>query len=628
RLSIGRESADHSGAAIIQLANSHRPGAEPLEVSGYLPFSWLRPMTPAIPRNEPFALNVRLPEQGLDVVKSYLPIFAKTLSLQGDGTIAGEVGVGGTLAYPAFSAKSFLLAKAPNLLVQGVGQVVPSRLHNVVVDLGFRSETRNGHAENVVEVNDFSAIGDRYAVPKAPQSFLAQLKNILGQRKAPQEVIPSIVAQGAIRLLPPANGWPSLMTMRQQSNALLAQCRYDLYAKALHIPLNMGKTYQGMLTSYLHLANRTPGMERPLLTGLLYLENSKLVYQGGQTTPFTMPQLPLSPTLSIFVQTGANNTFTIAPNNALLRGSILAVFPLTPTGPKLFPPNMVADPSESEYLQAGGRPLIDRHPLHDLSPDFLDKQAASEKYANGTYGVIRGTLAKPEIEVTYVLEPRKSQVQLPGGLLVVQSAHGSYATNIGSDMPARLQVEGSARGALDTHTVEAAIDGNLLQEGDIHNMVTFTDTAYPSGERALGDSEIFARLIGVPDLVALVQGKERVFSPMILTTLGPNMLLSSWVRRLASTVNLETLSVGLDPSWAPEASLTTPEIGTTRWSAFRLGASRTFATDPAWRLWLDYRIPNQRSWLRNVTMTGDTNNLHEQNLSLQYQLQFKTSPKK
>jgi hypothetical protein len=95
-------------------------------------------------------------------------------------------------------------------------------------------------------------------------------------------------------------------------------------------------------------------------------------------------------------------------------------------------------------------------------------------------------------------------------------------------------------------------------------------------------------------------------------------MLRKWAR---STGLLEQINLAFDETMTPEATLITPEFKVEKLGAFRLGMRNTFAEDPTWKLWVDYKVPNI-GLLRNLTISADTNEQHDINYNLQLRREF------
>lgn len=639
RLWIGLKNLGEVGATTVQLVDPRRLGMPPLEISGYLPLRWKSRLQPEIPLDQPFELTINLPEHRLAALHTYLPFITDAGGdgkLQGDGTVAGRVQLGGTIAYPEFRDRGYLTIKSPELILSHSDGDAPNRLRDVVADINFFAQREKDRLVNVIAVNDVSALYDRNDYHPPKPTLWQRFMNVLGFEKKYEPPLSNIVAQGSIKILTPLDGWASLDALLQPTS-LAQHVRYDLYAEMSKAPIKRSKIYDGTVSAYLHLGNRQDQPAVPLLNGLVFAENSTITYAGGASSPFEMPSLPFDPELSLFVQVGEKNAFVVAPDNSLVRNAIYGIFPFVSTGPQLFSPDDIAT---SGAQRRGDKALLDpRSPVFHISAESMQLGKNGDEYTNGTFGTVTGKLSDPVVNATYVLVPRKSQFQLPGGLLSVQLAHGTFKFD--SRLPNRtsLTAFGEASGTVDQQTIKASIDGELINPATEGTLVPGSEqvisglplhlesTSSPPGVRRLTETEISYRLIGAYNLMDVIQGKESMFSESIWKYYLPNIFVNSRLRALANRVNLESLSMGFDPTGNPEASLTTQEFGITPYSAFHLGASRTFSLKPDWRLWLDYRIPSEEAWLRNFSFTMETNSKQEPNLNLQYKIDFTTAGK-
>ena len=328
------------------------------------------------------------------------------------------------------------------------------------------------------------------------------------------------------------------------------------------------------------------------------------------------------------MQIGANNSVIVQPQGNLLRDTMYAAFPLIPTETTLFTPDAVADSGLAEYdreSQSPEKPWLIPGPIYNSNAEEAGAQVNADDPTRGSVGKITGSLSAPVVDIAYALKSNKSQVQLPGGLLSIRSARGNFHYDLGSALPPSLNAEGLATGTVDGYDVEGDIHGNILAaEGS--QWITFRTVNAPPGAKPLTSDDISAQLFGVPNFLAMVQNKETLFSPVTVTTLGTNMYFNSWLRRLANGLSLDTLSLGFDANWAAQTSFTTPEFGVTPWTSFRVGATRNFTVPATWRAWLEYTIPGNK-WLRNLSMTSETNDQQQSKLTLQYSLPFSTAGK-
>ncbi|HEX2950309.1 MAG TPA: hypothetical protein VHV83_12220 [Armatimonadota bacterium] len=637
RLWIGQH-----GFSTIQLKNSDITDAKPLEISGYLPVRWLGLTASPIPDDKPFSLKVHIPDQPLQqLALDYLPKLSNGKRIfSSDGTISGTVQVGGTLREPEFEDSSALYVKSSEVTLPIANSDIPNRLSNLNVDLSLIAEHENNKVKNAIILNDVSSFYDRADKKVKKPSLWDKVKVAIGIDKPKQTPLPCIVMRGSIEIPTPTGGVASFADFSAQARAAMKQIHYDIYAKTLRTPISWGELFKGTMTSYLHLGNSPSNPARPRITGLIYSEDSKVTYTGSAGAQVNSLQLPFDPELSLLIQVGQKNALVLEPKNAVLpQGSVWAQLPLIPTGPKLFSPDAVTDPVINSS-RLGVKPFLSNHPLHLCNAETLDD--GSDEFSKGSYGKVTGSLSKPVIDLIYQLEPEKSQVQLPGGLLVVDSMQGTFHCDLGASEPAKLIARGSATGTLDRYGISANVDGDLLT-ADHLPVIALATTSTPPGSAPLTPDEIWNRLIGVDDIVALVRGEQSILSPVMISKLGPNMLLGPWMRGLASAMRLNTLSLSFDQSWNPETTLTTPEFGKSRWSSFRLGASGTITDIPTWRVWLDYTIPTKLWWLQNLAVTAEVSNQSDSinsttpitattgqkyfNWQLQYTIPFKTTLK-
>ena len=658
--------------------------------------------------DEEFSLNIRVPRQSLASIKEYLLRVDPRLQVEEEGgSIEGHIALGGTVANPRFqdithegSRKTgFLRVDSRELylnfplyaitvenILTNEAQVkyawseqeriaierdtdnwrhissvlfwhsaLPDRITDATMELAFYSREAAGETINAVDLRDLSAFFDRRGASAKPRYSLIERIRMAFGAKPKIDVLPSFVSQGSVQLSTPRNGWGDFFTTTISDRPLLArlqqQLRYDFYAKTLRTPLKSGGLFTGELTAYLHLGNTRPGNPTPLLNGIIFAENSRLIYRGGEAKPFVMPALPFNPDLSLFVQIGEKCSFEFEPSTSFLqRNTFYADLRFAPSGTQLFSPESVADayamqpvfdPLRNATVRKDSKPFLDSHsPIFALTADSFSMDTL-HPIDNGSYGTVTGRASEPLINVYYVLAPRKSVVQLPGGILSVTSAYGRLRDyRIGSVELPQLSVYAEAQGSVDNYIVKAIVNSDDFFDPEMMNMptggndtgemaqgaLTFMTVSAPAGMAPLGHSEIYARLIGFNNLVALVLGKEDIFSARMVSNLGQNFLWDRWLRSFAGVVNLESISLRLDPNWSPVATITTPEFLTTRYSAFRLGIENTFADTPTWRMWLDYRIPTS-SVLRNLTLRAELNSDNSYSIGLQYMLQFELSKK-
>jgi hypothetical protein len=704
RLWIGRRGLEGEGAATLQFKGADMAPIEPLEIYGYLPIIWLGTLHPEVAADQPLYFRLNLPEQGLDVVKSYLPQLpegAKTaatvheeqaegarkvvidvrrsaplpmtllsesekqFSLRGANSLAGSTRPAPAASAPKPSAppstaddhllfvingsgedairislpksptdaghirgslevrgtrlqpeivNGVFLAEVPEIILPVTDDNLPNRLRDVSIDLGFHS-TRQGNAwVNTLVVNDCSAIYDRdgMAPPRKPGKF-EWLKKLLGTAKEDTPFRPgALVAGGTISF--------NLADARVLTPDSLD---YDLYAKLLRAPLRWKDMLQGTITSYLHLGNN-PTTHRPQIRGVVYAENGRMTYAGGGETEPSTPQLAFNPELQVAVQFGSGNVFEITPDNPLYQNTLSATLPFTAT--PLFSPIAVTD---QPYLagikrDAGGVALVAKPPIDRDHPPYQYSAETLQPYIErGTIAWITGTLAQPTIEAHFVLVPGKSHVQLPGGSLTVREGTGRMVWRPFDDLAPedRLQLiaKGEATGIVDKYTIAVRVDGNIMQDTRDGSPFQFVTLSSPQGMPPLSSSEIQARLTGLTSVADLLRGDRQIMSS--LYERAPMYLFGGWFRKVADSLGLETFAFTFDQALTPEMTMVTSEFGKSRYGSFRLGWTRTYSDLPTWKLWGDYKMPDLK-YIRNLSISADTNERGEGNVNLQYKFEF------
>lgn len=617
--------------ATLQFKGADKAPIEPLEVIGHVPFRWKGPLVPYVPSNEPIFFACRLPKQGLDVVKSYLPQPPTTNGVdapanaqllcalpqgkdwanafriyltkapQQAGTIEGSLEVHGTLDTPQIANGTFRL-QAPELLLSAADEDLPNRMRNTVVDIGFSSLSSNNQV-NIVKVNDLSTIFDRSASKPITVKNGNFITRLFGKKST---IIPpaegALVMQGAIQI--DLNRLRDAQHKLLPTNKLLNQLDYDLYAKTLRTPLRWRDLFKGTVTGYARLSNSLQEPHRPLLTGVVYLEKARLMYSDA-TAPAGEFELPFDPELSLAVQIGPDNRFDSGST-----GPVSTDFAFMPT--TLFPPFSQADLTFTQ-TGAAGKPAVERdHPAYRYTENTL------EAYG-GSHGSVVGTLVKPVLTADFALVPGQSELRFPGGTLTVDEGRGDIRFSPGS--PFRLYVKrGYATGLVDAYKVAATIDNaDLFQQANGRLPVKFTTVSAPPNMPMLSNDDITLRLVGIGDIADALQGKQQPWAPIY--HFGDQLLLQGPLAQIARKMGLQSFTFHMRPGQFPEASLTTQEFGKSRWSAFRFGTSRVLSNPPTWQVWLDYRLPDNR-FLRNFSITGNMNELHEMGANLQYQWEF------
>ncbi|MHB9132587.1 MAG: hypothetical protein ACYDBB_16075 [Armatimonadota bacterium] len=642
RIVIGQEVGDNILPSVLSFKNPKNEKMEPLEIYGYLPVRWTGPLSPEIPGDQPIFIDVRLPKQGLDLVRSYATNFPA-----GEGTVEGSLQIGGTRLQPKIENGVFY-AQSPELVFTSTDQDLPNQLKQVVVDIGFRSDPANRQG-NIISINDISALVSRSTAASAKKrgvSLPGWLRSLFfGKEKKELPTTPgAVVVKGTIRVPQEIFAGEKLPSYEEITN----QLGYDLYAKTVRAPLPWRDTFQGIVSAYLHLGSKQEPFPHPQLTGVVYAEDATFTYTAKEEEPGGALFFPLNPELALALQSGPNNEFVIAPDNKLMQLSFTASLPIMPTmvsspSPKkpatiYFSPIAMAD---KQYT--GAKPPV--NPEH-LAYRYTDKtfqefdsatsplEGAQDTIFAGTRGWVTGTLAQPEININYALQPRKGEIDLPGGILTVERATGQFYMALNDpDKPMVLRAEAVATGQLDQTEISAVIhdDVDLMQSMDATARPdTNTPFSAPTSPihftvvngTMMTDKEISERLTGFPDILAALQNKDQSLAP--ITTLSTNIVLRGPLRELAKHLGLGSASLYKRSDSLTEASITTQDLAKSNWGSFRLGGATTFDTPASWRLWFDYRVPEYRLF-KNLAIHTEINNQNGQsgrNINLQYQFEF------
>jgi hypothetical protein len=282
----------------------------------------------------------------------------------------------------------------------------------------------------------------------------------------------------------------------------------------------------------------------------------------------------------------------------------------------------------------------------DWAKDFKKRNYAVDKTSQGSVGWVEGTLANPVVAGHIVLEPNKSQVALPGGILtlstgIVDARFPLFPT--GPDDKPKMVTNVEATGDLEGHRIAAKIEGDLLKEdrGVRSGMllddpkyadrgrlpITFTELSTPSGAAPLSSDEIYSRLVGVTLLVDALERRDPndPWAEVKYQALGWGLrdITGKWVR---NNKVLDSFSLNLDPARAPEATFITKPYTHPRLGSFRLGVTTGFGTPQTWKAWTDYQLPNLRLFraisLRDFSLSANINDQKERGVSLQWRREF------
>ncbi|MHB9027027.1 MAG: DUF748 domain-containing protein [Armatimonadota bacterium] len=618
-LFIGRKTTNEDGETVfvpslLLFKDSDKAPIKPLEVYGELPFRWLGPLLPSVPNDEPLDFYVRLPQQGLDLLRAYLPDFPK-----GDGTLEGSLEVHGTQLRPVIS-NGVLFAQAPDLPLGFKQKDLPDRLRQAVIDLKFHSDPTAG--TNIIEVNNISAI-----YTQASTAPIGRKRNRLfgwftrlfdTSKDGPKTTPGAIVAQGTIEIDPKrlltAEG--KYIPFSQMPNLLT----YDLYAKTLRAPVQWQDLFQGRITSYLRLVNRQNDGNRPLLSGVVFAEDTTISYSGNVAvaSAFSLADY-FNPDFSLSLQIGQGAAFEITSQNTLVNSSFSVNVPFLPTD--LVTP---ISPTDRQLLQSGAaeKPVLDKeyYAFNFNAAQFRTTyDPDSEETIADTRGWITGNLGEPVVDVLYAVRPHRALVELPGGELTVQEGSGRIHLEPTAEKPIQIFAKGWATTMIDGTQYRAAVtEGDLLAMAP-DRILTITPVSSPRNATPLTSTQVYSRLFGVTDLTALLENRQDTLTPFVARATVP-FLNEGFFRPLGTLLGLESLYVTYDPAKNAEATLVTPEFGKSHWSAFRLGATRSLSTPVTWRAWLDYRMPS--TGLKNFWFTTEIDNEGERRINLQYQLRF------
>ena len=522
----------------------------------------------------------------------------------------GSLVVQGTRAIPRADHGTFRVS-APELRFTTDDADLPNRMRETMLDLGFSSTVTNGRRVNLVKVNDLSTIFDRADKLKPQVSWFDRL---IGKHvQPPPQIQGALVAQGMIQIDPKriVDERDNLLPLK----SLLDHLDYDLYAKTVRTPLRWRDLFKGTLSGFVRLSNTPDVQHQPLLTGVLYLEQAQLMY-GELSASGGKFAIPFNPALSVALQVGANDVFTLGKNSSASR-IIQPEFAFTPT--RLFPPFSQADQS---FAQSGAlaKPAVERnHPAYRYTASTLQ-----EDY--GTHGSITGTLLKPIIQADFMLNAAESQILLPGGILNIEEGRGTIRYSSDEAEPLHFYVtHGSATGTLyaagiqNEYQISAEINNSDLLQLNGQMPFHFTTVSAPTGALPLDDKDIAMHLLGASDLADVLGGKQPILTP--LYTLGQNYYVKGMFAKWARYLGLQTFHADITPGQTPGATLTTQEFGQTRWSAFRLGTTSVLSNPTTWKIWLNYRLPDAR-FLRNLSMTLQTDQVQNNTFTIRYQWAF------
>ncbi|MEI6519739.1 MAG: hypothetical protein WCO98_06830 [bacterium] len=622
---IGDKVIFEEDAANLSFISDNKNQVEPLQIYGYFPFEWAGPFLPSIPADKDCYMEFRLPPQGLSCARPFLPVEVRNLLPKIDsenGMLETEFIIGGPINNPVLTDGNFKL-QIPLLSLKQSTPDLPDKLRRVNLDVDFHPNIAD-KTLTVMDIRDFSAVFDRPVVTKKDQ--FAWVKKLVGIREKKLPPYGSLVAKGTVQIDPDKlkrNG--ALIPASEFADNL----RYDIHLQTVRAPIRWREAFNGTVTAFLRLHNRVINnhIQPPILEGLAYAENSRLGYDNTKDSgePVT---LPINPDLSIALIIGEGNSFDIA-----IPPNIAAKLPFIPT--KILPPLSQLD---MEIAAKGEKLPITNSFVYAINSEamanYAEKYSGNETIGIGTYGLITGKLINPIVDVNCFIDSADAKIQLPGGNLNISS--GSARFYFGQDRTPSLVTQALATGQVDEFAVEATINGNLLDPNIAQQNASWLTvrTSYaPPGRNPLNQEEIYSRLFGLADVVNIFnsnKGSGTVLSKVGTTIALPRVadLLRGGINKAFGSKILETMNLtqsydktGTQLSQYPAMSVTTTEFGKTKYSSFRLGATRTFVDPPEWKLWITYRVPNNKA-LKNFSINAETNSDHIKRISAQYKIDF------
>jgi hypothetical protein len=623
---IGDKVIFEEDAANLSFISDNINQVEPLQIYGYLPFEWAGPLLPSIPTDKDCYMEFRLPRQGLSCARPFLPAEIRSMLPKidsEDGKLESDFTIGGPISNPVLTDGTLKL-QIPLLTLKQTSPDFPDKLRRVNLDVDFHPNTID-KTLTVMELRDFSAVFDRPVVTK--KDPFGWVKKLVGIREKKLPPYGSLVAKGTVQIDPDKlqrNGaWIP-------ASEFAENLRYDINLQTVRAPIRWREAFNGTVTAFLRLHNRVINnrIQPPILEGLAYAENSRLGYDNTKESsdPIT---LPINPNLSIALIIGEGNSFDIA-----IPPNIAAKLPFVPT--KILPP---LSPLDMEIAAKGEKLPITNSFVYAINSeamaDYAEKYSGNETIGIGTYGLITGKLINPIVDVNCYIDSSDAKIQLPGGNLNITSGNARFY--FGQDRTPSLVTSALATGQVDEFAVEATINGNLLNPDIAQQNASWLTvrTSYsPPGRNPLSQEEIYSRLFGLTDVLNIVNsnkgGGGAVLSKVGTTIALPRVadLLRGGINRAFGSKVLETMNLtqsydktGTQLSQYPAMSVTTTEFGKTKYSSFRLGATRTFVDPAEWKLWITYRVPNNKA-LKNFSINAETNSDHIKRISAQYKFDF------
>ena len=342
------------------------PESQPLTFQGSIPWQWDGSRV-QYPVSQPLAVDVKMPEQRLSVLRVLAPSLPEM-----QGTIGGDLKIGGTFSAPRIADGHFQVAGSATL--PPMAAAYPNRIDNIDLQVSVNSDG----PQSQVSIDHLSAVLDRFDRNGQP------VKNFQPGWIAANGTI----GIGIDQLLSPDH-W-----------------QWDVYGKAVRLPLPVDLCLVPNISGFLHIATEDGA---PVINGVMLTSDVKI--QAPKTTPTTANGMAhwsgfaFNPKLSIVVQVG---------DRVKIAKSIVRL-PLKPT-PLPWPDGLQVTPGTQPSLD------IDRSaPAFADNADMLHSGTSAE--LTGSWGTVTGTLNNPQVYARF--EVNKNKLAFPFNLFgSIRNARG------------------------------------------------------------------------------------------------------------------------------------------------------------------------------------------------------------
>ncbi len=314
----------------------------PITTQGTLPLRW-EAWVPAVPVDEPFALDLTFPRQALSPWLALLPGITDLR-----GSVEGSASIHGTLKQP--------ILRNGHLTITGSADL---------------PETTDGNPDRADDIEmRLSASGDRRGVSLDIEHLSMRLDRVGAKAFQPGW----LSSEGTVHI-------PASVLRDPQ------RWQWDVYAKLMRVPLSTETFLVPQATGYLRLGSAADGLE---LTGILLIDNTKLKKPSLTANAMSAwGPFPLNPHLRVVVQVGDAVKLKSGIFSVPLRPTPLAQLPATTIIPGV-QPSLAIDRDAPEYR---------------TSAAMMNVGTANEM--TGTWGVIIGTLNDPAIYARFEVEKSK-----------------------------------------------------------------------------------------------------------------------------------------------------------------------------------------------------------------------------